>query len=1054
MKDLSLLGKASPKNCLLAWAVFWLCLGSLWAQDLGQKDSLKLRWRDVTVDNQERLDALSILIEDHFAVQDPDSARYYGEILLDLATELENPYAQGVGHFSVGQALLRLGQLKEARTRLLQAIEMWESLDFPEQLAEAYNLMGILLKRTGPLEEAVEYFSRCIELKEQLNDTLTIAAPYLGIAAIYERQGEMALSLEHNQKALKISQGAEDLRMQGVAHICLANNYKSLGDIGHASEQYLKARTIYEQIDDPMGTINVLNNLSVLLIDNQEYEGVDSFLHEALAIAEHKSLTRAMSFTHANLGYLWTSQGQNEKGLSSFQVAYDLADRHDLASMKPYLESELGNVLLELGRLEEAEGYLLKSLDNSLQSESPYDIAYAQLAISNLYRKKGDWSRALINAQQALERAKNFPDLQLQLDVTEQLLAIRIHFRQKEEAETLYQELLALQDSVYSEENKRALIEQEYQYEYLQKAYQDSVNTAVKLAIKDQENASRRRTSYFLMGGLGLTLVFGLILWNRFQLTRRQKQIIEEEKGKLDEANAQLLELDRFKSRFFTNLSHEFRTPLTVIGGMAQQIQRDPKRWLKQGNQIIQKNVHNLLGLINQILDLRKLESGRLSLSVVQSDVVAFLKLQTESVRSLADDRELTLSFNASPSEIMMDFDPDKLLLIHNNLLSNAIKFTPPGGEVAVRVEQAEVGQVALIVKDSGIGISAEQLPQIFDRFYQADNEQTQAGEGTGIGLSLTKELVQFMEGYIEVESSPGTGTTFHVGLPITQLAPIKQAETATLPISVEALAPAVPTPAPVPQSSELPRLLIIEDNPDLITYLYACLEDSYQLLLARDGEEGIRVALEQVPDLILSDVMMPKQDGYEVCDTLKSDERTSHIPIILLTAKADQDSRLQGLSKGADAYLTKPFNEEELFVRLEKLLELRKYLQKRYGNAAAEAPEKQPAFELEDAFIRKVRATVLAHLDESHYRIEDLYKDMGMSRTQLHMKIKALTEKSPAHFVRAIRVGEAKEILLNSDQGIAQVAYSVGFSDPAYFSRVFTKEVGCSPRDWREQNG
>ncbi|MEM9985896.1 MAG: ATP-binding protein, partial [Bacteroidota bacterium] len=387
---------------------------------------------------------------------------------------------------------------------------------------------------------------------------------------------------------------------------------------------------------------------------------------------------------------------------------------------------------------------------------------------------------------------------------------------------------------------------------------------------------------------------------------------------------------------------------------------------------------------------------------------------------------------------------------IHNNLLSNAIKFTPPGGEVEVRVEQANPRQVSLVVKDSGIGISPEQLPKIFDRFYQAENEQTQAGEGTGIGLSLTKELVQFMEGYIEVESSPGTGTTFHVGLPITQLAPLKQAEAATLPMSVEA--PAVPPPASVTQGSEMPSLLIIEDNPDLITYLYACLEDSYQLLLARDGEEGIRVALEQVPDLILSDVMMPKKNGYEVCDTLKSDERTSHIPIILLTAKADRDSRLTGLQRGADAYLTKPFDQEELLIRLGKLLELRKQLQARYAGSALELPPQEAEFQLEDAFMQRVNETIQANLGNSAYRTEELCRDLGISRTQLHHKIKALTNRSTALYIRHVRIEKAKALLRETDQRISDIGYAVGFEDSHYFSRVFTKEAGMSAKDWRAQ--
>ncbi|MEM6346033.1 MAG: tetratricopeptide repeat protein [Bacteroidota bacterium] len=1052
--------------CLPIIGIVWLCLGVLRAQEGSQKDSLSQRWQDASITPAERLQALDRLIVQHYTLQDPDSARHYGEQLLEMAITAEDSYYQAAGYHHIGHALLQIGRYEEARSQEEKAIEHWQSVDAPKRLARSYNSLGIILRRLRQLDEAMAYLQKSIAIEKKLGDTLEIAKPYLGIAAIYELQGDIFQSLTYNQKALAITGISHDSTLRGIAHISLANNYKSLGDVANSADQYLKARAIYDRLDNPARTIDVLNNLAVLLIDNQEYDEVESYLKEALQIAEDKGLLRASAFVNANLGYLWTSQNKNEEGLIYFQKAYQIHVENDLGSLGAYIERQLGSTLLTLQRWEEAEKLLLKGLAGSLQMGSPIEIAYAEYSLSTLYQKSGDWSKSYQYAQQAWAKSDTIPDLMLQLDVSKQLLANYIHFGQNTKAAKLYDQMLILQDSVYQEENKRALIEQEFQYEYRQKAYQDSVSTSTQLALKDQENTRRRTISNFLLAGLALMLLFGFILWNRFRLTRRQKRIIEQEKGKLDQAytdldqeknkldqaNAKLLELDRFKSRFFTNLSHEFRTPLTVIGGMIQQIETNPQRWVKQGSDIIQKNVSSLLSLINQILDLRKLESGSLSLSVIQGDIVQYLKLQTEAVRSLADSKKVQLSFQSEEEAILMDFDPDKLLLIHTNLLSNAIKFTPTGGEVAVSLAKPESHRLMLEVSDTGIGIPSDKIPLIFDRFYQADNEQTRAGEGTGIGLSLTQELVQFMGGQIEVESKEREGSSFRVYLPITQEAPLQK----DIPIVKEELVlPAIARdlvePVPSFATDDLPSLLIIEDNPDIVTYLQASLEDAYRLLIARDGQEGIELAVEQVPDLIISDVMMPKKDGYEVTQILKSDERTSHIPVILLTAKADHDSRLEGLEKGADAYLTKPFDQRELFIRLEKLLALRRNLQARYANAAATPPPQEKSFALEDAFIQKIRTLILDKLEESDYRIEDVCRDLGTSRTQLHNKIKALTGKSTTKFLRSIRLEKAKELLQLPESRVTEVAYATGFTDPYYFTRVFTKEFGTSPTSWRE---
>lgn len=538
---------------------------------------------------------------------------------------------------------------------------------------------------------------------------------------------------------------------------------------------------------------------------------------------------------------------------------------------------------------------------------------------------------------------------------------------------------------------------------------------------------------------------------------QEMKMLKQAEKAReLSETNEKLKELDALKSNFFANISHEFRTPLTVISGMTDQIEKAPDKWVDKGVKMIRRNTDSLLEMVNQILELRKLESGKMSLKLERGEVLHFISYLVESFQSLAESRNIELQLQTDISRLIMDYDPEKLQRILYNLLGNAIKFTPPGGQVFLIVNSDEE-HLFLQVKDTGVGMKEEHMSRIFDRYFSLEAVDARKDMGTGIGLSLVKELVKLMAGEIQVDSREGSGTTFLVKLPLRTDGVVDsdpetpQQAASPLRPAVKGLTPTAPmvsSAAGEETDSDLPQLLIVEDNLDVAQYLVACLEDRYQLFLAADGREGINLAIEKVPDIIISDVMMPEKNGYELCDTLKKDERTSHIPIILLTAKADIESKISGLEKGADAYLAKPFNRDELYVRLNKLLELRRKLQEKYSNLEEQATP----VSLEDEFITRVRSEIEQNLDDEFFGIPELCQSIGMSRAQLHRKLKALTGKSTSHYVRSIRLYHARNILLNSDLNIAQVAFEVGFSDPKYFSRVFNEEYGITPKAFREQ--
>ncbi len=565
-----------------------------------------------------------------------------------------------------------------------------------------------------------------------------------------------------------------------------------------------------------------------------------------------------------------------------------------------------------------------------------------------------------------------------------------------------------------------------------------------------------------LVGGLGYFLV-------RTYVRRRQlRRQLEREQTEA----ANLRHLDELKTRFFANISHEFRTPLTVILGLAADLKNaptQPTQTVEQSGHLIERNGASLLRMVNQILDLAKLEMGEMQVTPVRADLVGFIRYVSESFDSLARSQGVTLHLLPEQKQCEADFDRDKLQDILANLLANALKFTPSGGHVYCRLTLQEQWEpltpqgyyenltpadpmasswIQVSISNTGPGIEPDSLTKVFDRFYQVDHN---AKGGTGIGLSLVRELVLLMKGGLAVRNRPTQGAEFVVSLPFTQQADLAEIGPLT-PALVQA---ARPVWAEQASTGDKPVLLLVEDNDDVASYIYSCVGTSYHVTRAENGQEGIDVALVETPALILSDVMMPLKDGYALCDTLKQDERTSHIPIVLLTARAALSDRLAGLRYGADAYLVKPFQREELLVVLANLLQARHNLQRHYtqlalGTAPTPAAAESAGQPLENQFLQKLREGIEGQLDNSGLSIEDICQLMNMSRTTLHQKLVALTGMPITTYLRLLRLRKSEDLLANSDLTIAEVSYAVGFNDPKYFSRVFREKYDQSPTDFR----
>ncbi|MBI5471260.1 MAG: response regulator [Ignavibacteriae bacterium] len=543
---------------------------------------------------------------------------------------------------------------------------------------------------------------------------------------------------------------------------------------------------------------------------------------------------------------------------------------------------------------------------------------------------------------------------------------------------------------------------------------------------------------------------------------RREKQRRLREELRLEhEHSERLAQVDKLKSRFFANISHEFRTPLTlVIGPIGQALSKIEDTWAREKLGMAHRNAEKLHDLINQLLDFSRIESGTMKIAATRGDVVPFVQRIVQSFHSWAEQKKQKLEFISSDEKIEGLFDRSNLEKILNNLISNALKFSPEKGEIIIRLSVAEYlaedrtqrKRMLISVSDTGIGISADHLPHIFDRFYRVDDSHVI--EGTGIGLALTKELVELLHGQMTVESEVGKGTEFTVLLPLEFDASEIAAELAPEP-ERSLVSPLTESSGDRPAEKESDDsaetiVLIVEDSDDVRAYVKEYLTDEYSVIEARDGSEGLAKACAVVPDLVISDVMMPMMDGYELARELKRDERTSHIPIILLTARAGAEDKLEGLELGADDYLTKPFDARELLARAKNLIEGRRRLREKLSKSVPLRPGEVALASMEDEFLKKAIDVVDRCMGDERFSVDQFSLQMNMSRMQLYRKLRALTNQSATEFVRRLRLQRAHDMLVKKVGTISEIAYQTGFGSLTYFERCYHEQFGCTPRDTR----
>ncbi|QQS37772.1 MAG: response regulator [Ignavibacteriales bacterium] len=552
-------------------------------------------------------------------------------------------------------------------------------------------------------------------------------------------------------------------------------------------------------------------------------------------------------------------------------------------------------------------------------------------------------------------------------------------------------------------------------------------------------------------------------------LTQRNiklETIISDRTKQIQEQAEKLKELDEVKSRFFTNISHEFRTPLTLILG---QIESSLKTL--SDNKIINKlqmsfrNAKRLERLINQLLEISKLESGKNHLRAAKRDFVKFVHSTFFSFESYAEQKNISLRYSSGIDKLDMYFDLEKMEKVFNNLFNNAIKFTDEGGVIDLNIllserTDSENQLLKISIKDTGLGIPKEKLLHIFDRFYQVEGITRSDAEGSGIGLTLSKELIELHSGTVSVSSEEGNGTEFIVHLP-TGISHLNQNEIVEIKDEPDYEPETKINEEPVREKSDTEIdsiagrkdiILIVEDNSDIRSYIKDHLEENYTIVEAENGKAGFETARKIIPDLIITDVIMPLMNGYELSSQLRNDALTYHIPIIILTAKAKQEEKIYGLETGVDDYLTKPFSSQELLVRVKNLIQIRKRLREKFSQSAYKITEIDPSKSLDHQFIEKVKSCILQNISDPEYSIERLAGDSAISVSQLNRKLNALIGQPAGQYMRNIRLEKAAVMLKNKEAAVKEIAYQVGFTEQSNFAKSFKKHFGYSPSDFINQ--
>ncbi len=911
----------------------------------------------------------------------------------------------------------------------------------PELMISSHSLSAKYYYFKFELDSALYHTNLILDIAQKVANDSLISDSYRRIAILQSSKGNLEEAVITGKLALNSANKSGNWELVASANTMVANQLYKKDNYDEALNHYLIADSIYKANNECSRNVALIyDNIGNIYINFKDTKAL-YYINESEAIYSDLDDGEGIAYTQNLRGTFFQKNKEYKKSIEEFLKSANFYENYGNDYSKNSIYVKLLNCYSALGEYKKAENYLKKS-EALISNTSSVDMKFeTYLNAIQFFLDQGKNKRALAYLKKTEELLNN-ENSSLYLHRAK---GVSEGYSKAYEALGRYDLALryskkwnGLNDSINSLNNLELSKNLEAKYQADKKEKEIAWLEAEKKAVEIQKSNQRN----LFIAGLGVFSIAGIFLF--FTLRNRQK------------TNKKLKELDTLKSKFFANISHEFRTPLTLISAPVEKklASENLNKADRSEFEMIDRNSKRLLSLVDQLLDLSKLESRNLKLGVTQGDLSPLLKAITSSFQYLAKQKSINYSVKVDDLKNVW-FDESIIEKIVINLLSNAFKYTPENGNVNFDASQKN-DRLEISLENTGAVLSKEKIDQIFNRFYQVDAN----ADGVGIGLSLVKELVTLSHGEISVENTSNKKIRFKVVLPCTrndfhsdELISLEQLDS----ISTDFEPELIITEATKAKDEEIdidqPILLIVEDNEDIRKLVIQVFSNSFQILEAENGKIGIEKAIKFVPDIIISDIMMPETNGLELCKQIKLDERTCHIPIILLTAKADEEDLYRGLETGADDYITKPFKLKLLQTRVQNLVASRKLLRDRYSQEVILKPRDIAISNLDEQFLERMQTVLDKKLTEPSLNTEELSKLMGMSRMQLHRKLKSLLGLSTTEFIRNERLKSAAELLKNTDISIAEAAYSTGFNEVTYFSKSFKKVYGLSPSAFRKDN-
>ena len=912
------------------------------------------------------------------------------------------------------------------------------------RIFDCYYHVGMLYYYLPEYPKAIDYYLRVIKAEKKIKTDLWANANlYLGWAYRYRGNYDSALRYLNHFNAYMDTTGDLKARMEAQKYI--ANIYEIQGKYYLALSVYLDVLRSEQEAkleETSAWTLNAIGNVYLNLGD---VDAAEEYLKEGLRIYEKYGIDHGIATSYRDLGDLFVKEGHLNRALSEHLKALEIRKKRNRHGYAESLNA-IASIYIRMGNYITAIDYLKRSLLRSRTTGMRKDEHQALLYFADIILKLPQAEQAhtlsllgyndmdalmqeiIILNRNTISPANHLESLKIlsryyeQTGHTGKSLQLMKAFNTYKDSIFNAQQFIRIQDL----KNKELLASKEEKISHLEFDRQRK-----ELELEKQKTLTEK-TQMIWAAGLFVLLISFLFLIQRMRDRQKRKEALVQLEIKKQ------AEIERHKGEFFANMTHEFRTPLTLIDAPLQMLLREPaNKMQRELLQIIKRNSKRLKRLSYQILEINKIKSERVNAQKRNTSFSELIQCVYNDFLPLARREKIALEMELPDKEIFAEIDPDLIEEVLLNLLSNAMKFTLPGNAIRVKLDFNDQG-LELIVRDEGKGMSEEVRRHIFDRYYSESNKGKNYSEGTGLGLAIAKAYVKAHNGEILVESEEGVGTIMKVKLPVAYtLAGRRKSGLEVSEIELPEF--------PDERSSRRDdiRILLVEDNADLRYFIDKSVLAEYQVMLARNGLEGMEMARKMVPDLIISDIMMPDMDGMELLDQLKEFEETDHIPFVFLTAKATASAKLEGIRQGADAYVNKPFSAEELRYRVRNMLSRMQKLRERYASAQAESKveDKHP-------YLIKVEKIIAMHLDDHTFNVTELCAKLNLSRSQLHRKIKALTGLGPNKFIRNYRLTEARRILRSGHSNIAEVAYQSGFTSPSYFAKCFKELFGVAPSE------